>query len=474
VLLPCLSGRAAAYETEVTAHSDFQYYAVRSPFGSPELRQQRYTQTLGLGLYDLQGAPDPRRARWLFVSRLRLDTDFGQQDAERDPNAPSRFVPGLRQAPLQLMYGYLEGRNLSGGWLGMKLGRQYVVNSLGWWSFDGATVSVTTPVFLGFDAYGGFEQRGGLPLLSTSRFSADGVYRGSRNGLETGQWPSYLEESAVAPAYGATLRSAGVSWLRARLDWRKVMNRDRALVTPFVDPTGHWEIIHGNRVSSERVGGSAELFDTTLGNVSLGAVYDFYAQAWSERQAAVDWYATGQWVLGAAYEYYLPVFDGDSIFNWFSHQGMTLWSLRSSVAFSRAVELSSSCGVRRFTTVSADGEAVNDLTGSLGSTYRWASGTTSVRGIGEAGRGGHLVGGDASTRHLFAGGYYDTLFILSLYDWRDALRPTDDATSFTYVLGGGIHPGGITRIGLEWEHTANRLVGQRFRLVGTLDLEVLR
>ena len=77
-------------------------------------------------------------------------------------------------------------------------------------------------------------------------------------------------------------------------------------------------------------------------------------------------------------------------------------------------------------------------------------------------------------RIAFAGGYYDTLLILSLYDWRDALRPDDDATSFTYVLGGGIHPGKTARIGLEWEHTANRLVGQRFRLVGTLDLEVLQ
>jgi hypothetical protein len=457
----------------VTAQSDFQYYAVRSPFGSPELRQQRYTQTLGLGLYDLQGAPDPRHSRWSFVSRMRLDANFGQEDAERDPNTPSRYVPGLRQAPLELMYGYLEGRNLGGGWLGLKLGRQYVVNSLGWWSFDGVTVSVTTPG-VGIDAYGGFEQRGGLPLLSTSRFSSDGVYRGSRSGLETGQWPSYLEETALAPAYGATLRSVGIGWLRARLDWRKVISRDRVVITPFVDPTGHWEVIRGNRVSSERLGGRVELFDANFGSASVGAVYDLFAQTWAERRAELDWYATEKWVLGGTYEYYLPTFDGDSIFNWFSHSGMTLASLISSWTLGRTTELSTSTGVRQFTTISAGGESVTDFTGSLGGTYRWPMGSTGLRGIGEAGSGGHLVGGDATTRTLFAGGYYDTLLIVSLYDWRDALRPTNDATSFTYVLGGGVHPGGTTRIGLEWEHSTNRLVGQRYRLVGTLDLAVLR
>jgi hypothetical protein len=471
-------------ETEVTARSDFQYYAVRSPFGSPEIRRERYLQTLGLGVYDLQGSPNPRHARWSFVSRVRFDADLGLEAAEHDPSAVGSYVPGLDSRPLDLMFGYLEGRNLAGGRLGLKVGRQYVTDSLGWWSMDGGLVSVITPIYLALDAYGGFEQRGGLPLMSTSRFSADGVYRGSRRGLETGEWPSYLEESKLAPAYGASLRTAGLGSIRARVDWRKVLERDTVVVSPFVGPTGRWEVTRGNRVSSERAGGEFELFDPGLGSLSAGAVYDLYAQVWSERQASLDWYATERWVVGVAYEFYLPTFDGDSVYNWFSHQGMTLVTLDSSLSVSRELDLTATSGVRRFATegdpedssanrADATERAIMDVTGSLVATYRISQSTLGIRAAGEAGRGGHLVGTDVTVRRWFAAGTYDGLAILSLYDWSDALRPIRNATSFTYVLGAGIHPSSRARLGVEWEHTTSRLVGQRFRLLGTLDLAVL-
>jgi len=48
---------AAAFETEVDATTDAQFYTLRSPWGDPLIRRRRYTQTLGLGVYDIQG-PD--------------------------------------------------------------------------------------------------------------------------------------------------------------------------------------------------------------------------------------------------------------------------------------------------------------------------------------------------------------------------------------------------------------------------------
>jgi hypothetical protein len=76
-------------------------------------------------------------------------------------------------------------------------------------------------------------------------------------------------------------------------------------------------------------------------------------------------------------------------------------------------------------------------------------------------------------KKTFDGGFYDSLVVLSLYDWSDELRPQRDATSFGYVLGGGVSPFETTRFGVEWEHSMNRLVGQRFRLLATLDLAVM-
>ena len=58
------------------------------------------------------------------------------------------------------MVAYLEGRDYFGGFFGFRLGRQYVIDPLGWWSFDGALARLSTPVFFAVEAYGGFEQRG--------------------------------------------------------------------------------------------------------------------------------------------------------------------------------------------------------------------------------------------------------------------------------------------------------------------------
>ncbi len=96
----------------------------------------------------------------------------------------------------------------------------------------------------------------------------------------------------------------------------------------------------------------------------------------------------------------------------------------------------------------------------------------------ESGEAGHRYGGDVTGRKQFDGGYYDSLAVLSLYDWKDTLRADRSATSFSYVLGGGVSPNFLGfsrgRLGLEWEHTMNHLVGQRYRLLATLNFSVLR
>src|SRR5262249_54890648 len=115
---------------------------------------------------------------------------------------------------------------------------------------------------------------------------------------------------------------------------------------------------------------------------------------------------------------------------------------------------------------------------TLGGRYRWADGSLVVNSNAEFGDIGHRVGGDVTTRKTFDNGFYDALLLLSLYDWKDGLRPDRDATSFTYVAGAGVSPGvsflSNGRFGVEWEHSMNRLVGQRFRVLATLSLTVLR
>src|SRR4051812_1661595 len=170
---------ASAFQREIDATLDAQFYSLQSPYGSPLVARRRYTQTLALNLYDIQADRVPFGPSLSFKSRLRLDSDFGQRPEERNPDSAA-YVPGLVEAPVDIMYAYLDGQRYLNGYLSFRLGRQYVVDNLGFWSFDGAEVMLTTPAYIALEAYTGFEQRGGLPMLATSRFEAGGVSRGER------------------------------------------------------------------------------------------------------------------------------------------------------------------------------------------------------------------------------------------------------------------------------------------------------
>ena len=119
-----------------------------------------------------------------------------------------------------------------------------------------------------------------------------------------------------------------------------------------------------------------------------------------------------------------------------------------------------------------------DVLANANGRYRFGPGTIALDAQVETGEIGHRVGGGITTRRTFQGGRYDTMVSASAYDWDDALRPSRSATSFSYGLGAGLRPGpefiSRGRLGFEWEQTMNRLVGQRFRMLVTLDLTVLK
>jgi len=479
---------AQAFETEVDASIAAQYYTLSSPWGDPEVRRRRYTETLGLAVWNIQGQDDPRGPRLSFQSRLRLDADFGQSSAERTIGN-AHYIPGLEQAPLDLMYAYLEGQRYLGGYFSFRLGRQYVFDTLGFWSFDGGLVTVNTPANLLFEAYAGLEQRGGgLPSLGTRRFEAQGVYRGDRRDFDAAYYPLFLDESKVAPAAGLAIEATGFGVLHSRLSYRKVINRDEVNVSPYLDLGDGQFYLKGNRTSSERLGYSLQASSSKVGALNGSVVYDFYNQLFSQYAVSADAYLTSRVTAGLSFDRYTPTFDGDSIFNWFSHSPTTSALARGDVRFSRRLSASLSGGVRWFETEGMAHSYARDpdlsKTGRLfdlsldgGGRYDDGRDSLAVRGGGETGKRGHRLGGDISARRRFSA-RYDGMCLLSLWDWSDALRTDRDATSFGYVLGAGVTPGpnffARSRFGLELEHEMNRVVGQRFRALLTLDLTVLK
>jgi hypothetical protein len=543
-----LASPARATEFEVQGDTALQGYEVVSPWGDVTLQRRRFTQTLGLSVYNLQGTYHPGEADYRVVLMMRLDSDFGinanlgpgQDGGETNyhTNAGNgvRFVPGLQQNQLDVMYGYVEGRNLAHGMLGFRVGRQYVTDVLGWWAFDGGLVRVTTPYYVQAEVYGGLEERGGLPL-STSRFESQGVWRGSHAGFGTGanepsvvDYPSYIY-TEPAPAFGAALDTTGLTWLHAHLAYRRVYNTGTALTTQFPGPEGEgFRDLSGTRVSQDRVGFAADAEKRDLGAVKGGFAYDLYNQLVSRYYASIEAYAGKKVTLGADADYFVPTFDADSIWNWFTHGPLTTLTGRLSARPTKRFNLTASGGTRLWqvegdptptagglstygahecaavaagymvslncslgqVNYDASNKFVNgtngfhdtpanrptvttlDAVGNLDARYRWGFGDVSLRSMVEAGSRGSREGGDLAGEARWDGGRFTTGARASLYGWHDPIRPDRDAVSFGYVLAGGFKPASIARFRIEWEHDTNRLVGQRYRVIALVNLLVLK
>lgn len=521
---------------EISAGSAVQFYEVASPFSDLALARQRYLQTVGFSLYHLQGDVVPTRDDYNARVMLRVDSDFGYGahlasalgDAETNfaTGAGRHYIPSLSPARVDVMYAYVEGRNVADGLLGFRVGRQYVTDVLGWWSFDGGLIRITTPYFFEVEAYAGLEQRGGLPL-STSRFEPQGVWRGSHGDFDgeasspqDRDYPSY-QFASPAPAFGFALESNGPNWLHGRATYRRVYSTGEAFTRQFPDPAGGYPKIDGTRVSSDRIGYAANASLTEIGGVKGGFAYDLYSNTLINGFAGIEAYLDPKVTIGGDFDYYEPVFDADSIWNWFSKEPVMTATGRTAIRFTDTFDLAASGGAKIFFTEGdpatyRDGEcdalypadpakpenvakaaackagetnadpsfsefassdeanervAHPDGIGQLSVRWRPPTAKFELRSMVQAGGRGRRVGADLSAEKTLDGGKYAVGGRLSVYDWVDPTRENRDATSFGYVLGVGWRPLDLSRLNLEWEHDINGLVGQRFRVLASLDVK---
>jgi len=485
-----------ASDAEVTSDTAAQFYDVRSPTGETILMRRRVTSTLGIGEYNLLDARpgDAKAAELSFRARLRYDADYGIGLAEVRASQPQSFVPGLTPSGVDLMYGYLEGRRFLGGWVGFRLGRQYQTDVLGWWSFDGVEASVTTPYFVKAEVYGGLEQRGGT-AISTPRFEGDGIWRGNRQGYDPSLYPQFQPVN-TAPAIGVALESTGVTWIHGRLTYRRVNNTGQSNTTEFASGLYPPSSVNQWRISSEKLGYAIDVRLAKLGGAKAGIVYDMYRSEITSAYASLDVYAGQKVTLGADYDYYVPSFDGDSIWNFFAGEPRSDVGLRANVDVSDRLSLAANAHARMFTVQTAQFDPGDpnyspstkcvpgfgpcatvfpsnghpfDEGGNV--SARWRTGETrfALRGSGDFGDEGDRAGADVSLEHVF-----ETRYIASgrLGGWqsKDKLRPDRATTSAQYVLGAGYRFSPRSQGTVEWEHDINGLVGQRFRLMFVLNI----
>jgi hypothetical protein len=499
-------------DVEVTADTAAQFYDVRSPTGETILARRRVTTTLGVGAFDLIERPTdlPRGTlapELSFRARLRYDADYGANPSEADATRFSTFTPGFSRGPVDLMYGYVEGRHYLRGWLGFKIGRQYVTDALGWWSFDGGSVKVTSPYYVAAEAYAGFEVRGGMPL-SSPRFERDGIWRGDRTGYDPALYPSY-QPSSVAPAIGVAVESTGVTWLHGRLSYRRVYNTGSSNVSEYSSGLTGAATYDGWRTSQERLGYAIDANWSDHGGAKAAIVYDLYVARVTSMYASMDAYIGKSLTLSLDYDFYQPSFDGDSIWNFFAGEPMNDFGVRAAYDVTEKLSFSGNAHVRMFNVQTesfhygdclysspnvqphptsnpncpnpasydpnyypTNGVAF-DEGGGLAARYKWGEGLAGVRANANVGDGGDRIGGDVYGERVFETRYVATARA-SLWQWNDRLRPDRDATSFGYVAGVGYRFAPRSRAMFEWEHNMNRLSGQRFRFMLWLTVAVTK
>ncbi|WP_394826564.1 hypothetical protein [Pendulispora albinea] len=492
------ASRALALEPEVTSDTSAQFYDVRSPTGQTIVARRRLTTTLGVGAYDLlgnQASPDRLGKKPLpeltFRARLRYDADYGPGGGSEDPNNNDLLVPGFSRGPVDLMYAYIEGRKFAGGWLGFKLGRQYVVDSLGWWSFDGGLVRVTTPFYFALEGYGGFEVRGGMPL-SSPRFEGAGVWRGDRGGYDPSLYPAF-QPAQIAPAMGFALESTGFTWLHGRFTYRRVYNTGGSSVSQFTSGLRPPVDYDETRISQERIGYGVDGTLPNVGGARAGFAYDLYMAKMANIFGSIDAFVTPRLTLSLDYDYYSPTYDADSIWNFFAGSPTNDIAARASWDIRDDLAVAGRFNVRVFQTQtssfhansspninpSADANdypssgATFDEGGYLSVTQKQGENVHGLRANGNFGKEGNRMGGD-----LFVNRVYDGRYLFegrgSIWHWDDRLRPDRDATSYGFVAAVGYRMAPRSKVLFEYQADVNRLSGVRSRAMIWLTVAVTR
>ncbi len=302
-----LPSHATATELQVRARTLGEGYTLRAADDSLVTRR-RVVQYLDLGVYELLPARrswEPRRdaetdGQLHLVGSMRLRGSFGNFAAEGTPEV-ARLVDLNDGRQVDLLFAYLEGRKL-GGRVDLRVGRQFEFSGLDWYGFDGAWTRVHTPARFAVEAFAGLMLDSRL-ALGYSSFELDG----------TRDTPV---DRLLSPVAGAAVASSGVSWLDARLAYRRTFTPAQR------DPVD----LDGDGAPGAQGGRDQELVSATAALRLLKGHLSPYAAGRMDLirlrpdniAAGIEVSFANMHTIRVGYLRVLPLFDADSIFNVFS------------------------------------------------------------------------------------------------------------------------------------------------------------
>ena len=414
IVLAIAASDAHAYEFWLRAQTIGQAYQLREyRLVGPDLflGRRRYTQTLALRIADIGGLAAYRRTSRLpdtgltisWHSYLRVDHDFGSFTSGRIKLSEAirrdaiDVIPELVEtsADLDLLYGYVSLDGLADGALSAQLGRVLIDDGWGSSGVDGATVRYVLPVApVAITATGGLRVRAASPL-GLSAYELDGTSgAGCQEFVEgptpgTGAWKLIDRDRMITnhklssdyeycpqremrqPTVGIALATAGTRKVGAELGYRRTWSDTVGLIGAVGRFTYPDRGLYPDESGQAPASGINEerLYARVHGTLKAGplGVAPYTNLRYSLLHAAIDRadvgvrLSRGVQVLEPSVEYFLPTFDGDSIFNVFSIEPTT--DARLGYQYNGLVQMRASAWLRRYahdtggSSISGGGEA---------------------------------------------------------------------------------------------------------------------
>ena len=392
---------------------------------------------------------------WVSMAAdLRLDTDLGVGAEERNPSLPRHYVAGVDLVDFDAMYAYVDANGLWENRLGLRAGRQILVDPCGWVAFDGGQATLRGGYGIELRVYSGLEVLG-ADTLGYDNFELDGVESGSRKGLDSNQYPDRKPPSSV-PVVGVGLHFAPYEWFRGDLAYR----------------------VHhpGDRVQSDRIAAGIE---PSIGPVSLfgSAAYDILLEQWSIVDAELDYDITHAFTVYVDGTREKPVFLGDSIFNVFATDP------RNDVGAGARLDVGSevSLAAHGLVRLADDGYGIqgngkDEIVSGIGGSLSGAAGVPGER-LGVtfstlAGYGDRYSGIEVTGEKSFL---FEALLVearASIWQTRDSTRVSRGGLSGGYVAGVRYRLVQGAYLWAEFAHTMNEVDNQNIEVLAMLDLDL--
>lgn len=298
---------AAGQSLSVTARSIYHAYEIQLQpgTGTPTRNLNRFYQTLEAGSWGL--GPDGDISA---VLSMRYDTDFGTGYRVDTPEGAGIPAVGGRN-DLDLLYLYVDWKNLIDRRLDIRFGRQTQLDDLDWFVLDGLKLTLHL-LTSGEDRFD-LELYAGLPVRFEQLFSTESSFIG--DGIQVDDAPGYFGGVAFGGAaffrmYGLALSAAYRQQLIFRDDDIAVFGMDPEAAARSEGTYALQESLIGFSASYAVQPAALDFYGHLTWNLLVGAL--------DRARAGLGWNPWPGFHFGAEYLRSRPRFLGDSIWNYFN------------------------------------------------------------------------------------------------------------------------------------------------------------